>query len=110
LLAGAVAFVFPLAVIVLRLYALLPVLLGRLPPHWALAMRGLAFASRWSMVEVLMLSAMVSIVRIAGMASVQPGVGLFAFGALTLLLAALDAAGQFRLWRLADLPAVKPVR
>ncbi|MED5620656.1 paraquat-inducible protein A [Ideonella sp. BN130291] len=103
LLAGAVAFVFPGAVILLRLYALLPVLTRRLPPHWPLAMRALAFASRWSMVEVLMLSAMVSIVRIAGMASVQPGVGLFGFGTLALLLAALETAGQFRLWQLAEL-------
>lgn len=102
LLAGAVVFVFPLLVILLRLYALLPLLTGRLPPRWRAAMKGLRFASRWSMVEVLMLSALVSIVRIAGMASVQPGVGLFAFGALALLLAAQEAAGQHRLWQLAD--------
>jgi len=104
LLAGAVAFVFPLAVVVLRLYALLPVATGRLPPRWTDAMRALRLASRWSMVEVLMLSAMVSIVRIAGMASVQPGIGLAAFGGLALLLAALQAAGDERLWRLADRP------
>jgi len=38
------------------------------------------------------------------MASVQPGIGLAAFGGLALLLAALQAAGDERLWRLADRP------
>ncbi len=102
LLAGAVVFVFPLAAIVLRLYALTPLWLKRLPPGWRAAMRGLRFASRWSMLEVLLLSALVAIVRIAAMASVVPGPGLYAFGALALLLASLESAGVRRLWQLAD--------
>lgn len=102
LLAGAVAFMFPLAVILLRLYALSPLVLGRLPRGWHAAMRGLQFASRWSMVEVLLLSALVSIVRIAAMATAHPGMGLLALGALVLLLTALESAGLQRLWALAD--------
>lgn len=102
LLAAAVALVFPLAVILLRLYALSPLLWGRLPPGWRTAMRALVFASRWSMVEVLMLSALVAIVRIAAMATARPDVGLFAFGALVLLLTALESAGLQRIWALAD--------
>jgi paraquat-inducible protein A len=102
LLACAVAFAFPLAVILLRLYALSPLALGRLPPGWRLSLRALRFASRWSMVEVLMLSALVAIVRIAAMATVHPGIGLWAFGMLALLLAALESAGLHRLWQLGD--------
>jgi len=101
LLAGAVALGFPAAVILLRLYALSPLLLGRAPAGWCAAMHALGFCSRWSMVEVLLLSALVASVRIAAMASVRPGVGLFAFGALVLLLAALESAGLQRLWPLA---------
>lgn len=102
LIAGAVAFAFPLAVILLRLYALLPLALGRLPPGWRGALKALRVASRWSMVEVLLLSALVAIVRIAAMATVRPGAGLFAFGALVLLMAALESAGTHRLWPLAE--------
>jgi len=102
-MAGMAAFVFPLLVILLRLYVVLPLVLwARTPPGWIVAMRTLRFSSRWSMVEVLMLSALVSIVRIASMAHAVPGVGLFGFGALALLLAALDSAGLHRLWDCAD--------
>jgi paraquat-inducible protein A len=68
-------------------------------------MRALVFASRWSMVEVLLLSALVATVRIAALARVHPDVGLFAFGALVLLLAALESAGLQRVWELAERPA-----
>jgi paraquat-inducible protein A len=102
LLAGAVAFVFPLAVILLRLYALSPLLLRRLPGGWCFSLRALRFASRWSMVEVLMLSSLVAVVRIAAMATVHPGIGMFAFGALVLLLAALESTGVHGLWKLAE--------
>ena len=61
-------------------------------------MRVLHEASRWSMVEVLMVAATVSIVRIASMAHASPSVGMFAFGALALLLAALESGGLRHLW------------
>lgn len=102
LLAAAVTLVFPLLVLLLRLYVLLPMVRRERPPYWQQALRALHWASRWSMVEVLMLSAMVAIVRLAAMASVRPDVGLVAFGALAILLAALDTAGFHRLWALAD--------
>jgi paraquat-inducible protein A len=105
LLAAAVAFVFPLAVILLRLYVLLPMLLRRLPVGWLTAMHALRFASRWSMVEVLMLGALVAIVRISQLATVRPGVGLWAFGTLAVLLAAIETAGEHRLWRFAPVRA-----
>lgn len=98
LLAAAVGLVFPAAVIALRLYVLWPLLRRGLPPYWVPAMRALNFASRWAMVEVLLLAALVALVRIAGLAGVLPGPGLYAFGVLALLLAALQASGEHRLW------------
>jgi paraquat-inducible protein A len=41
----------------------------------------------------------VAIVKIAGLASVVPGVGIFSFGVLTLLLAANQAAGLHGIWQ-----------
>lgn len=102
LLAGAVTVLFPGLVLALRLYVLIPLLGRDLPPAWRLALRGVQWASRWSMVEVLMLSAMVALVRLSSMATVVVDAGLFAFGALAVLLAALESAGVHRLWRLAQ--------
>ncbi|HEV7914845.1 MAG TPA: paraquat-inducible protein A [Albitalea sp.] len=88
----------PGALIALRLAVLLPMARGRSPRHLAWCMRVLHEMSRWSMVEVLMVAAAVSIVRIASMASAAPGPGMFAFGALSLLLAALESGGLKHLW------------
>ncbi len=99
LLAGATAIVFPLLLIVLRLYVLGFLSVNRLPPGFKWFMRALRWATYWSMVEVFMLSALVSIVRSAGLASVIPGVGLFAYAALTLLLTSITAAGLHTMWK-----------
>jgi paraquat-inducible protein A len=98
-LAGATAFVFPLFVILLRLYVLVPLALGWRAPGFTAAMRSLRWVTRWSMVEVLMLGVLVAVVRSAGLASTIPGVGLFAFAVLTALLAANQAAGLHRIWQ-----------
>ena len=46
----------------------------------------------WGMVEVFVLGVLVSLVKLAHVAAVEPGVALYAFGALMLLIAASAAA------------------
>lgn len=99
LLAAATAFVFPLAVVLLRLWVLAPLATGRRSAAFLPAMRALRWVSRWSMVEVFLLGSLVAIVRSAGMATVVPGAGLFAYTALMLLLTAHHASGLHGLWR-----------
>ena len=99
LLAGATAFAFPLAVIVLRLVVLVPLVAGWRPPWFAPAMRALQWTTRWSMVEVFMLGALIAIVRTSGIAYVALEPGLFAYAALTVLLTSIQAAGMRRLWQ-----------
>jgi paraquat-inducible protein A len=99
LLAGATAFAFPLAVVLLRLWVLLPLALGQRSAAFLPAMRALRWVSRWSMVEVFLLGSLVAIVRSAGMATVVPGAGIFAYTALMLLLTANHASGLHGLWR-----------
>jgi paraquat-inducible protein A len=65
-------------------------------------MRALRWVSRWSMVEVFMFGTLVAIVKIAGLASVIPGVGIFSYALLTVLLAASHAAGLHDLWNSAS--------
>ena len=98
-LAGATTLAFPLAVIVLRLWLLAPIAAGRRPAAFVPAMRALRWVTRWSLVEVFMLGTLVAVVRSAGLASVVPGPGIFAYAALTVLVTASQSLGLHRLWR-----------
>ena len=97
-LAALTAIVAPAVLIGLRLALLVPFTLHRSPRRFAWCMRLLHEVSRWNMVEVLMVAALVAIVRVAGLAQATAGPGMFAFGALSLLLAALESAGLRHLW------------
>ena len=98
-LSGLTAIVAPALFIALRLYVLLPLAAGRVPPGFRTCMRWLHYTSRWNMVEVLTVAAVVSIVRLADLAEAQPGPALYALGVLALLLAAIESAGLKHLWR-----------
>lgn len=102
LLALATAGVFPLAVILLRLWVLLPLWTGWPLPGFVLAMRMLRWVLRWSMVEVFLLAVLVAVVRSAGVSQVVPGPGIFAYAALVGLLASMQASGLHGLWRLVE--------
>ncbi len=102
LLAAATAAGFPLAVIGLRLWVLVPLRTGRALPGFAPTMRALRWVLRWSMVEVFMLAVLVAVVRSAGVTHVVPGPGIFAYGLLVLLLAAIQTSGWHGLWHLAE--------
>ena len=99
-LAAATALAFPLAMIVLRLWLLAPLAAGRRPAGFVPAMHALRWATRWSMVEVFLLGALIATVRSAGIGSAVVGPGLAAYGTLALLLAAGEASGLYGLWRL----------
>jgi paraquat-inducible protein A len=98
IVAAVTAIVAPAMLIGLRLIVLVPLASGRVSRHFTWSMRALHEATRWSMVEVLMVAAAVSIVRIAALSDASPGAGMFAFGALSLLLAGLEAGGLKHLW------------
>jgi paraquat-inducible protein A len=103
LLSVATAFAFPLAVIALRLWVLVPLQLGRRVPAMAPVMRALRWVLRWSMVEVFMLGVLIAVVRSAGATNLVLGAGIFAYGALTVLLTAIHACGLHGLWQTAAL-------
>jgi paraquat-inducible protein A len=97
--AALTAFLAPAALILLRLYVLAPLALGRSkPPGFAGCVRLLHQAARWSMVGVFTIGVLLSLVRLAAMADASPGPGLYALGALTVLLAAIESAGVKHLW------------
>jgi paraquat-inducible protein A len=82
----------PLIQLLSLLYVLLPIKLNRKPWKLALVFRFVQRLQPWSMMEVFMLGILVSIVKLAGMASMVPGISLFAFLVLIFILAASAAS------------------
>jgi paraquat-inducible protein A len=59
-------------------------------PHWAAEMlRWLGHLQVWSMLEVVMLGVLVALTKIAQLATVDPGIGMYGFGATILLIPAI---------------------
>jgi paraquat-inducible protein A len=84
--------VAPLVQMAAVAYVLLPLRRGRAAPGFGRVLRAMHAVRPWVMVEVYMLGVLVALVKLAGLALVIPGVGLWAFGAVMLLLAATGSA------------------
>jgi paraquat-inducible protein A len=74
------------------LYMLLPLRLGWVPKGLPAMYRLVHTVRPWGMVEVFMLGTLVSLAKLAHIAAVLPGVGLWSFGALMFVLAASAAS------------------
>jgi paraquat-inducible protein A len=70
-------------------------------PRWSGEMlRWLGHLEVWSMLEVVMLGILVALVKIAQLATVDPGIGMYAFGATILLIPAIAVNLDRReMWR-----------
>jgi len=106
LLAGVVlltSVLFPLTQILVTVYLLLPLRMGRRPWQLRRLFRLLNRVQPWSMMEVFMLGILVSVVKLAKMASVVPGVSLYAFAALIFVLAAaMSSLDPHQVWETAE--------
>lgn len=61
-------------------------------PHWVGGlMRWADFMRPWSMQEVMLLGILVALIKIAELATVDTGIGMYAVGVLIMLLAAISA-------------------
>jgi paraquat-inducible protein A len=101
--------VFPAMELLAICYLLLPLRDGHVPPGFAQVLRVMQSVRPWVMVEVFMLGVLVAVVKLAGIAAIVPGAGLWSFSALMLLLAA--AAGSFdhhSLWHALPPPDAGP--
>ncbi|HEX2827601.1 MAG TPA: paraquat-inducible protein A [Burkholderiales bacterium] len=78
------------------LYLLVPLHAGRVPTLLPGAVRMLQAIRPWGMTEVFILGLLVSLVKLGAMARVQPGVGLWSFGALLFAIAAAVASFDAR--------------
>ena len=88
----AVAFCAVIAPGAHLLFLLVVLIAVRRPPapHWVGEMlRSAHFMEPWSMTEVMMLGILVALFKIAQLATVIPGIGMYAAGAFVFLLAAV---------------------
>jgi paraquat-inducible protein A len=96
----------PLLDMLALVYLLLPLRFGVAPRAPELAFRLLHLVEPWSMTEVLILGLLVALVKLAVIATVVPGLGLYAFGVQMLLLSAMASGFEPReIW--ARISAVK---
>lgn len=83
----------PALELVAMIYLLLPLKYRHVPAGYPRLLRMMQIVEPWGMVEVFMLGVLVSLVKLTSSFKVIPGVALWSFGCLTLLLAA--AASSF---------------
>ena len=99
---GLSGFVLPLLQLLLLLWVLIPMVGSRPALGFRTAMRLLGLIRPWCMVPVFLLGVVVSVVKLAGMARVEPGVGLVAFGVLTVFLTMFSRLPPHAVWRYAE--------
>jgi paraquat-inducible protein A len=97
-MSGLAALVFlttiltPLLQLLGFVYIFLPLKVNRVAPGTFRVFRFLRNIQPWSMMEVFMLGILVSIVKLAKMAQVVPGIAVYSFMALIFVLAACTAS------------------
>ena len=102
LVATLFSFAFPLGQILFAMWALQCIRRRRLPRDFHYGLRMLEVLSHWSMIPVLLLGILVAMVKLGDLAVLHIGEGLWAFGALSVLLTLLTRMSAARLWRLSE--------
>ena len=102
-LVAAFIIVIPALILLLVLLISAPLLLGMRAPWLRVAARGLFTLQAWSMVEVFIIAVIVSLVKIASLATVVLGISFWAYAAFsicfTLALATLD---RYQCWEMIE--------
>ena len=94
----------PLGQITALLYLLAPLKLDLpVPPHAIRVLRLTKHVAPWGMLEIFMLGILVALVKLGKMATIVPGISVFAFGLLVLVMAAaVSALDRPLLWERLD--------
>ncbi|MDX1634827.1 MAG: paraquat-inducible protein A [Marinobacter sp.] len=96
--AGMALVLVPAAQLTLLIWLLAFARLGRQAPGFLLGMRALEVLRPWSMLEVFLLGALVAVVKLTGRIDAAPAIGLFALGALSLLMIGVAGRDVRMLW------------
>jgi paraquat-inducible protein A len=82
----------PFTQMICLFYILLPLKFGRLPKRLPPVFRFLQSIQPWGMMEVFMVGILVSVVKLAKMAKIIPGISLYSFLALIFVLSAMTVS------------------
>lgn len=97
----ATTILFPLMQLLILLYLLVSINRAGFSPAFNLLARLAQTLRPWSMVEVFLLGTIVAFVKLTSMATVLAGAALWAFGALTIILATVFSFNPRYIWRMA---------
>ena len=89
-------FLVPAVELAVMGYILLSLKYGRRPAGMTLLMRAMQHVNPWGMLEVFMLGVIVALVKLTHYGTIIPDMALWAFGVLTLLLAATASSFDSR--------------
>jgi paraquat-inducible protein A len=85
------------------LYLLVPLRSKRTVPHATRVLRLVKHIAPWGMLEIFMLGILVALVKLGKMATIVPGISVFAFALLVLVMAAaINALDPHLLWERLD--------
>lgn len=98
MVAAIAMIIAPIIQLLLLVWVLSYALAARRSPAFRLCMRWLETLRPWSMLEVCLLGALVSVFKLAGLLDVLPGIGLFALSVLSLLLIRIAGRDVRDLW------------
>ena len=92
-------FIAPLINLLLLFYVLSSVTLRKSqPPFFIPAMRSLNALKMWAMIDVFIIGILVTLVKLMGMVIVIPGIALWAFALLSVLMVMINAISLPMLW------------
>ena len=100
--AAATLFFFPLNKMLMLGWVLLFARDGRRAPGFAFIMKTLYYLQPWTMSEVFVLGAIVSIVKARAYFDVQPDPGIWAYGVLMLLITVFSGIDLRSLWGMTE--------
>ena len=83
--------IVPLLQLLSHLYVLLPLKFNRIPWKMAAVFRLSQMLSPWSMMEVFLIGILVAVVKLVGMAEIIPGLALWSFALMIVILTAASA-------------------
>jgi paraquat-inducible protein A len=92
-------FVFPLCELLLLIYVIFPTTVLKIQPNgMAFALRIIRIFRIWGMIEVFLIGVLVTLVKLAVMVVIIPGIALWSFAALTVLLVLVMSVSVNDIW------------
>ncbi|MGE6493084.1 paraquat-inducible protein A [Cupriavidus metallidurans] len=103
LLVFATTLLLPLAELFMMGFLLVPMAQRRMPRAFHHIARAILLTRPWGMIEVFMIGVLVTLVKLSTVAQVLPGVALWSFGTLVVVLAAILSFPPRDLWHHLDM-------